>query len=728
MRQNTRYCVLAVCLVAVALFAPTVRAAMTCTAQSSPRNLRSLGAAELVGEIVLTCRGGDPASTGNDIPRHQVLVAFNTDVTSRELVESGDFYIGWTEALLVVDEPDATQQRPCAPPLPEPAKPNGENPPDEETCFAVKGEAGAPNVFQGRPLQSNVVLFPDVPIDPPGADGVRTLRLVNLRVNAAAEIEDGSTTAPATALKPVRPVPVIAAVEVFEPNGNRIAIENPELSVGVILPTMSFELRTRDDLPVSAAEPALQMTPSTMTRLPNSDDVFLIRFSEALPESFRRRNAGTNTHDPLFVSNQATPGANYRTETGFYNLNFPRRRGLNRAGLGDSGTRFLVNVNGIPNGVRLWVSPRDVESGTTGYSVNAPKALLTHADAQGIGPFVSRPAFEGPMVEIAQFEGSVYFVYEVVSTDPDAIEDITFSIALSSDGNASLGEAELTAAIVPVAKFDEDPNDGEQVTPAVPSFVPIDPEPDPVQAFAVVPALPSNRLVSVSAASYQGSVVARGSIVAAFGTDLATKTVVAELELDDSLGGTSVEVIDSRGVLRSEKLFAVSAGQVNFLLSPETALGPAVVSVFLNDRLKATGVLQVDALSPALFSANGDGAGVAAGQSARAAGSTPVYENLATLSGNRFVSAAIDLGASGDQVFLVLYGTGFGGTTTPGDLTLTIGGVAVPVLYAGPQKQFAGLDQINVGPLPRLLEGRGEVEVVLGIGGRSSNRVEINLR
>lgn len=707
--------VLGVCLAVLAfsLGPHTALAALSCTAQAGARNLRAEGAAELVGDIVLTCTGGEPTPQGWDLPRHQVLVAFNTGVTSRELVESSDFHIGWSEALLIVDEPAAAEQRPCSPPLPEPTLADTD-PPDEETCFAVKGDAGAPNVFQGRPLQPNVVLFPDVPIDPPGPGGLRKLRLTNLRVNASAEIEDLDTE------KQTTPATVIASVEIFEPDGRPASIEHAELEVGTILPAVSFELRTRDDAPVSAAEPALQMTPSAMTRRPNGDDVFLIRFSEAFPEGFRRRNVGTNTADPLFVIDQADPSTSYRTETGFFNVNFPRRRGLNRAGLADSGTRFLVTLAGIPNGVRLWVSPRDVETGATEDLETAPQALLTHAGALGGGPFVARPAFEGDMVEIVQFEGSATVVWEVVSTDPDTIEDITLALALSSDGNAVLGEASLTASIAPIADLTKGVS--------TPSFVEEDPAPDPLPAFAVVAALPKNRLVSVSAASYQGSAVAPGSIVAAFGTGLAALTVVAEIPLKETLGGTRLEVIDSRGVARAAKLFAVSAGQVNFLLAPETALGPAIVNVYRDGKLKATGALQVESLAPALFSANGDGLGVAAGQSARAVGSTVQLESLATLAGDHFEAAAIDLGQEGEQVYLILYGTGISGATVLENVVLAIGGVAVPVSYAGPQNQFPGLDQINAGPLPRPLEGRGVVDAVLTVHGKTSNRVQLRFR
>jgi uncharacterized protein (TIGR03437 family) len=60
-------------------------------------------------------------------------------------------------------------------------------------------------------------------------------------------------------------------------------------------------------------------------------------------------------------------------------------------------------------------------------------------------------------------------------------------------------------------------------------------------------------------------------------------------------------------------------------------------------------------------------------------------------------------------------------------VTLTINGVSVQVLYAGPAPNFSGLDQVNVG-LPLVLRGSGEANVVLTVDGQASNVVTINVR
>jgi probable HAF family extracellular repeat protein len=59
-------------------------------------------------------------------------------------------------------------------------------------------------------------------------------------------------------------------------------------------------------------------------------------------------------------------------------------------------------------------------------------------------------------------------------------------------------------------------------------------------------------------------------------------------------------------------------------------------------------------------------------------------------------------------------------------VTLTVGGVTVPVLYAGPQGQYAGLDQVNAGPLPHSFEGRGEINAALTVDGKLANAVTVS--
>jgi uncharacterized protein (TIGR03437 family) len=58
---------------------------------------------------------------------------------------------------------------------------------------------------------------------------------------------------------------------------------------------------------------------------------------------------------------------------------------------------------------------------------------------------------------------------------------------------------------------------------------------------------------------------------------------------------------------------------------------------------------------------------------------------------------------------------------------MTIGGMDVPVVYAGAQLTFPGLDQINV-QLPRTLAGKGEVDLAVTVDGESANTTRLSFK
>ena len=58
---------------------------------------------------------------------------------------------------------------------------------------------------------------------------------------------------------------------------------------------------------------------------------------------------------------------------------------------------------------------------------------------------------------------------------------------------------------------------------------------------------------------------------------------------------------------------------------------------------------------------------------------------------------------------------------------MQVGPAALSVLYAGKQRQFEGLDQVNA-ELPRSLAGAGDVNVALGVDGKAANMVTVDFR
>jgi uncharacterized protein (TIGR03437 family) len=91
------------------------------------------------------------------------------------------------------------------------------------------------------------------------------------------------------------------------------------------------------------------------------------------------------------------------------------------------------------------------------------------------------------------------------------------------------------------------------------------------------------------------------------------------------------------------------------------------------------------------------------------------------------VAIPIDLSSENDQMFLVIFGTGWRFRSAVSEVKVTIGGVDVPVLYAGSQLTFDGLDQINV-RLPRTLAGKGNVDLAVMVDGKVSNTTQLNVK
>jgi uncharacterized protein (TIGR03437 family) len=135
--------------------------------------------------------------------------------------------------------------------------------------------------------------------------------------------------------------------------------------------------------------------------------------------------------------------------------------------------------------------------------------------------------------------------------------------------------------------------------------------------------------------------------------------------------------------------------------------------------------VQIVKVAPGLFSVDATGRGYAAGVVLRIkADGSQSYESLAF--SNNFV-IPIDLGPQSDRVFLILFGTGIRGNSSLSNISVTIGGENAEVLYAGPQGDFIGLDQVNV-RLPRNLAGRGQVDVMLVVDGKTANSVRVNVK
>jgi uncharacterized protein (TIGR03437 family) len=175
-------------------------------------------------------------------------------------------------------------------------------------------------------------------------------------------------------------------------------------------------------------------------------------------------------------------------------------------------------------------------------------------------------------------------------------------------------------------------------------------------------------------------------IVAIYGTEMTSATV--------SVGDSALTV------------FYTSTTQINALL-PDNASGLTPIMV-QNSAGRNTVNVYVGTAAPAIFTQNSSGSGPAS----------------ALKADQSVVTAANPLHA-GDAVELYLTGLGLTTSSNGFDVavqqpTVTVGGVACPVTFAGAAPGFEGLDQINC-TIPAGLTPGSSVPVVIASGSRTSN-------
>lgn len=204
----------------------------------------------------------------------------------------------------------------------------------------------------------------------------------------------------------------------------------------------------------------------------------------------------------------------------------------------------------------------------------------------------------------------------------------------------------------------------------------------------------------INSASARSGPIAPGSIVSAYNTD-----------------GASIRILDSAGVTHNASLFFTSASQVNFLMPATVATGRATVTFTRQNGSTATGAVLVTRSAPGIFTttANGEGAAVLAAI------------RVTSTNQQSIATQPLDLTTT-DNYYLTIYATGLRNETTLSKVKAQIGDIDVPVLYAGAQSEFPGLDQLNIGPVPKSLAGKGTVVIELTVDGMRANRVELTVK
>jgi uncharacterized protein (TIGR03437 family) len=357
-----------------------------------------------------------------------------------------------------------------------------------------------------------------------------------------------------------------------------------------------------------------------------------------------------------------------------------------------------------PSGAQIRLLAFAGAAGTTAPPSN-PQFLL---DRMVTIPTITSPVFvdfpiqNGPTID----SGDFYIGFQI--PNPPA------GVFFSSDSNGPQQQRAF-------ASFD-----GRNYQPLVALFPPT---PRNILIRAVFSVFPE--AVSVSGANFQRVTLAPEMIVAAFGVNLATGTeVAATITLPTILRGTTVSIKDGAGIERSAQLFFVSAGQVNYYMPPGTAAGPAIVKITSGSGQVSFGTVQIASVSPGVFTATSNGLGLAAALVLRVRGTQQTFEQISMFdaAASAFVPIPVDLGPQGDQVFLIMFGTGWRFRSGLSGVIVKVGGRTLAATFAGAAPGFTGLDQLNFAALPRDLAGAGLVDIEIVVDGKAANTTKVSIK
>ncbi len=418
---------------------------LSCSAESIPNIVPSESIAGQVGDVVLNCTGGRPTPEGEPIPEYWITLTLDTDVTSSLLPGTA----GLSEALLMIDDPFPAN------PVPSWAVP-GPNTPPQILCTPLGSYCGAigtggtpspyetqPNVYVGK-QDGATELYWKIPIDPPGVNLIRKIRLTNVLANAS-QLGLGSVSLPIQ-------LPATLKIQGTQP----VPIANPQQDVGVSQQGVIAGLVSNASIP--------QCEPHNAALLGGSGTAafdFSLQAAESFFYAFRFRNYGTivfGTEFPQVLAEQNVPGFVYRTETGFYSPSlFTTAPTL---GLANFGTRLLVSVGPVSSGTKLFVPTTITLTGDYAEGSLVGQLQLIQANeygnsASGYEP-VASTAMIGttPLAEAYSSGSRAYAVYEVIYADPSVQETATIPVAVAFTNVPSTGEVQALTTLAPLSSVE----------------------------------------------------------------------------------------------------------------------------------------------------------------------------------------------------------------------------------------------------------------------------------
>jgi hypothetical protein len=367
------------------------------------------------------------------------------------------------------------------------------------------GPGQAPStVYVARAFSASAVEWDGVPIDPPGTTGLRIIRLTNVRANAC-QLGVSST---------LIPTQIVGFVGIT--GGQFFTINNPQqtlayINQGLIVGGGNTGLQQCNNLNVGGGGVGGNFFGGSTVGI----GVTSINVREGFAQSFKRQahtpdltisggsqvgnpsNFGSLANGGIFynIAFQNIPGLAYNTETAFQPTNTAGTTQQNTAlGTASFGTRILLRFANIGTGVRLilpGVVPLTVDNDVTPGHPTPPSAiggwtggylvLVGTSDLQGnVGSFASQFTAAGTFSNssfffssgpfkglgaVAPFNGAfettvtagtAAAVYEVVNSDPAAIEqgNIPIGVAFTSNTAQNLpapGQSTVNVSFAPIS-------------------------------------------------------------------------------------------------------------------------------------------------------------------------------------------------------------------------------------------------------------------------------------
>ncbi len=228
-----------------------------------------------------------------------------------------------------------------------------------------------------------------------------------------------------------------------------------------------------------------------------------------------------------------------------------------------------------------------------------------------------------------------------------------------------------------------------------------------------------------NSASFLAGELAPDMIATGEVADVAPSLVMASTNpWPEELGGVRAEITDSSGATLSMPLYYAATNSASYLIPAATKPGSARIALHTASGATVTEAVSIKLVAPGLYSADSSGSGAAAAFFLRVAGDGSRTQDY-IFDVNTRQPVDISLGEASDQIYLILYGTGFRHAT---EITATVGGRSVPVLGAAAHSVYQGLDQVNIGPLPRNLAGAGLVNIQLVFDGIPANVVTMKVQ